>query len=482
MLSHLLKTPKVTEASSPGATFQTPRGHNIPDGDDDTNQFAVRLIAQKDLSLSPQVADMRALLSRPPSPRPGSGKQGFRGEVLIEFPDPSALQHLFDVYFREMDNYFPFLDRQQTESLIYSVIRRLGYSSYNRMLVANLEDLSVIALACIMMAMAECLDTDDGARDGDADVRPGSERYLQSCRAIQYLSQSKSLDIHVVGAQCLVAAYLMHCETLGAASEAIAATWRLATSIRLNNKNAWSNEDIDRNLQKQKLWWTIYFLDRQISRRSGLAYHIRDTEFNVDDFSLNENAADYNGMPHNGWHSSTTRSYLQALINTARLWGNVWDTLFAVGATKKGDLMEVEIMDARILHTRRQLPKALTWVSDELENYTRSGEDEPHIRRRLHLSTVSISVSMDVSNIKTKCFAEIGTTSYADTTESCSSCRVQSRNCPSLCKACARGHQSSRFFYLTLPRSPCERLLRNKLHCGMRLSPSTSDALLRRSS
>ena len=440
MLTHLLKSAKVTEDSSPGATFQTPVRPSVPDEHDDANQFAVRATAHDDLSLSSQVAAMSALLSRPPSPRPGSSKQNVRGEVLVEFPDPSALQHLLDVYFRDMDSYFPFLDRQDTESCIYSVIRRLGYSSYNRMLVVTMEDLSIIALACIMLALAECLDTGEGACDGD--TKPGWERYLQSCGAIQHFSPSKTLDLHVVRAQCLVAAYLMHCGILSAASEAISVTWKLATSIRLNNNKAWPAEDVKRTLQKQKLWWTIYFLDRQISRRSGIAYHIRDTEFNVDDFTLNGNAVDGNLVPQTDWHSSITRSYFQALISSARLWGHVWDTFFAVGATKQGDWMEVEITDARILNARRQLPRALTWDSDELANYTLSDEDEPHIRRRLQLFTVSVLDPTEDRSIKTKWFAETGTPSYAHQAEPRSSCRVQSRNGSSLCSAFARDHQS----------------------------------------
>jgi hypothetical protein len=391
MLTHLLKSTRVTEDSSPGAVLQTPARPSVPqEGDQGENQFAVRTTAHDDLSLSSQLAAMSALLSRPPSPpKAGSGKQIATVEVLIEFPDPLSLQHLLEVYFRDMGNYFPFLDRQDTESSIYSVIRRLGYSSYNRMLVVATEDLPIIALACIMLALAECVDSCEGACDGD--TKPGWEQYLQSCRAIQRFSHSKAVDLNIVGAQCLVIAYHMHCETLSAASEAISATWQLASSIRLNNKKAWPNEDAKITLQRQKLWWTIYFLDRQVSRRSGTAYHIRDTEFDVDDFSSNTNNANDNSALQTDWQSSITRSYSQALIDLARLWGNIWDTFFAVGAKKKGDWMEVEIMDARILNTRRQLPKTLTWDSDKLADYTLSGEDDPQIRRRLQVFTVSIT-------------------------------------------------------------------------------------------
>lgn len=387
MMTHLLKSPKMAEDSSPGATFQNSLRSGLPDEVDDTNQFAVRVTANDDLTLSSQVAAMSALLSKPPSPRPDHRKQSVNSEVLVEFPEPSALQHLIDVYFRDMHNYFPFLDQEETEPRIYSVIRRLGYSSYNRILVVTTEDLSIVALTCMMLSLAECLDTGEGACDGD--TKPGWERYLQSCRAIQLFSHARTPNLDVVGAQCLIAAYLMHCENLGAASEAVHVTWKLAISIGLNNKKIWPDEDVKVTLQKQKLWWTLYFLDRQISRRSGVAYHIRDTEFIVDEFTCHETAVDDNVTSKTEWKSSITMSYLQALVNTARLWGHVWDTFFAVGAKKKGDWMEIEITDARILNSRRQLPKVLTWDSDELITYIISGEDEPHIRRRLQLFTVS---------------------------------------------------------------------------------------------
>lgn len=435
MVTHLLKSAKGKEAPSPGATLQTPVRSSVPEEDEVADQFAVRTVTHNDLSLSSQVAVMSALLSKPPSPKPDCGKPNARVEVLVEFPDPPTLQHLLDVYFRDMDNYFPFLHPQHTESRIYCVIRRLGYSSYNRMLLVTIGDLPIVALACIMLALAECVDSGEGARDGD--TKPGWERYLQSRRAMHHFSMCKTLDLDVVRAQCLVAAYAMHCETLNVASAAILATWQLATSIRLNNKEAWPKEEPILALQRQQLWWTIYFLDRQISRRSGTAYHIRDTEFDVEDFALSYAASGENSLPQMDRYLSTSKTYFQALISLARLWGNVWDTFFAVGATKKADWMEVEIMDARILNTRRQLPKELAWDSHELASYALTGEDEPQIRRRLQLYTVRESEAVEGFRIQSKCFAEVGTSPYAHQKKSHTSSGIQSRDGSSLCSACA---------------------------------------------
>lgn len=388
-LNDLLKSAKASDEVSPAVWREAPVSSDSADVGDDADQFAVRTTVPEDLSLSSQVAEMSAMLSKPPSPKPRHGNLIDKVEALVELPDHSSLEHLLDVYFGDMDNYFPFLDRVETESSIYSVLRRLGYSSYNRVLVVGVDDYAITALAFIMIALAECIDS--GACDGVA--RPGWETYLQTCRLLHTFSKCKKLDTNVVRAQCLVAAYLMQSETLGAASEAIHKTWILVTRLRMNNKQTWLIEEPITFLQRQRLWWTIYFLDRQISRRSGLAYHIRDTEFDVDDFAVNESMAEPNSMQRLEWGWSIPGQYLQALINIGRLWGHAWDSFFAVGAAKKRDWLEVEVMDVRILNIRRLFPDTLTWNSDQLTNYILSGEDARHIRRRLQLFTVSESVA-----------------------------------------------------------------------------------------
>ncbi|KAF5628929.1 hypothetical protein F52700_8022 [Fusarium sp. NRRL 52700] len=389
-LTQLLNsTTKGSEDPSPNATLSTPveRSVTLADEDADADQFALTASTSThdDLTLSSQVAAMSAFLSRPPSPKPSSEGHKVTIQFLVDFPDSSSLQHLLDVYFRDINSYFPFLDREDTELRIYGLVGRLGCSSYSRNLVVTKQELSVIALTYIVLAIAECVDPGEGVCDGD--TKPGWQRYLQSCRVIQSFCHSKKLSLDVVRAQCLVAAYLLHCEALSAASQAISIAWQQAISVRLNNKKAWPTEDARGTLQRQRLWWTMYFLDRQVSRRSGIAYHIRDTEFDVDDFSLRKDGAENSPIPRADEDSDPSNTYLQAQINLARLWSRAWDTFFAVGATNKGDWMEVELMDARILSTSRGLPKALTWDSNEISKYAACDEDEPHTRRRLQLYT-----------------------------------------------------------------------------------------------
>ena len=112
----------------------------VVDEDTEGNMFAVRESGPDDVSLSSQVAAMGAYLSRPASPKPRMrSRQLSKSQMLIELPDPPTLHHLLNVYFRDFDCYFPFLERKDTEARIYGLIRRLGYSSYNRMLLVGNE-------------------------------------------------------------------------------------------------------------------------------------------------------------------------------------------------------------------------------------------------------------------------------------------------------------------------------------------------------
>lgn len=349
--------------------------------------FTPREKDQNDLSLSSQIAAMSAHLSRPASPTRRLDRKAIKFHMLVEFPDPSTLKRRLDIYFHDFDCYFPFVDRQHTEPLISKVIRRLGYSTYNRHLLVTNEDLSTIALACVMLALAESLDEDD--TPSSTDPRPGWAMYLNGRRASQRLFYSNAVDLDVVRAQCLIALYLYHCQFLNPASQAISVGFQLAVSIKLHDQKAWPAQEPSETVPRQQLWWTLYFVDRRIAQRGGLTYHIRDIDFDVKDFSTKDDQHNVFEAPRIPIFPSIVQDYMQALISLGRLWGKIWDTFFAIGAPRKGDWMEVEIMDTQILNAKRQLSPELTWVPGDIVDYRLSGESEISLRRKIQINTVS---------------------------------------------------------------------------------------------
>ncbi|PYH67057.1 fungal specific transcription factor domain-containing protein [Aspergillus vadensis CBS 113365] len=180
----------------------------------------------------------------------------------------------------------------------------------------------------------------------------------------------KHIDIHIIQYHALSFEYLMQSELLHDASQAVSTATQLAMRARLNEEGAWEVSDEQDVRNRKELWWTIYFLDRKISQRTGSPYLIHDTEVAVSDFSLSSTAG--------------TDRYMQALVDLGKLWSLIWDTFFAAAASKPMDWKEIEVMDTRILVVQRDLPSVLAWETDLLDQlYLAEREPEPLVSRRL---------------------------------------------------------------------------------------------------
>lgn len=168
----------------------------------------------------------------------------------------------------------------------------------------------------------------------------------------------------------------MQSELLYDASQAISTAAQLAMRARLNEERVWDILPEQEIRNRKRLWWTIYFLDRKISQRTGSPYLVRDIEVAVSDFSQ---------PPTTG-----TDRYMQVLVDLGKLWSLIWDTFFAATAPKPIDSREVEVMDTRILVVQRDLSSELVWETDLLDEYLAKPEPEPVIRRRLAVYMVCL--------------------------------------------------------------------------------------------
>jgi hypothetical protein len=363
---------------------------------EETDTFEPNAYGVKNLSLSSQLATLRELLRlRSDSPVPFLQMQ-FPGRTFpLELPRTSTLRHLLDVYFRDMDSFFPYLDQKDTENRISQALKTLEYSEHNHIIDVDVQHYSLIALLCNMLVMGECLDPDERHSE---DSRPGWAMFVRGRKLIQHCSSLRTIDLDLVRYHTLSAAYLMHSELLQSAPQAISTAIQLAMVLGLNDQTTWGDCTPEELESRKRLWWTIYYLDRKIGQRSGRAYLIRDNEVALQEFGEQgkQNASLSPDLP---W----TNDYLQALINLGKLWGQIWDTFFAALAPRRGDWREIDIADTRILLVRRQLPSGLTWNTEMLTIYTADGETEPQIRRRLAIFIVSPLTSSRQANLIIHC-------------------------------------------------------------------------------
>lgn len=310
--------------------------------------------------------------------QPSHIRSNTRQQVFaVELPRPTRLDALLDIYFCDLDSFFPFIERDGTRTRIHAALQRLGHGDNQTIIDVPSSDHSTIALLCNMLAVAECFCV---SGLGSEDIRPGWSLFLRGRKLIQHYSSPTKIDLQLIQYQALSSEYLMQSEQLHDALQAISNAGQLAMRARLNEERTWGALPDREILNRKMLWWTIYFLDRKISQRTGSTYVIRDTEVAVSGFS--QTSVDRNDR------------YMQALIELGRLWSLIWDIFFAAAAPRPVDWKEVEIMDTRILVVQRELASCLTWETDLLDQvYIAQQEPEPHIRRRLAIFIVIIPES-----------------------------------------------------------------------------------------
>jgi hypothetical protein len=317
-------------------------------------------------------------------------------QVIVHLPKPARLHHLLEVYFRDYDCYFPYLNESTTERRIFKSLEDLQYGEHNCTLYVGDKQSSLLALLCNMLAIAEIFDPQEDIKEG---IRPGWCMFLQGKRII-YWSGPTHIELDLVRYYTMASCYLIMSENLSAAAHAISKAYQLASKLKINDQKTWIGCSREERRDRQKLWWIIYFIDRRISQKNGTAYIIRDSEIAVEEFTEEPAVRTTNKLgsisrtdtenTDNSVDDSVVYKYLQILINLGRIWGQIWDTFFAVMTKKLGDLQEIEIMDTRIVFLQRSIPPELTWNSKTVTENVNMGEVETQVRRRLGIYVVSL--------------------------------------------------------------------------------------------
>lgn len=304
---------------------------------------------------------------------------------------PSQLKHLLGVYFRDFDSYFPMLERRETESRIFQALMRMGYREHNHTIRVDSDYYPLVALLFAMLGMACCFNHDDTIGIDCIEFR--WILYGFGRKALQKVPDLDILRYHVI-----TSAFMLHNEYLTKASHSLLEAFDLAIALKLNDQTKWAECNETEKLARQKIWWTMYFLDRRVGQKMGKAYFIRESEICVPEFAPELGLApsqicqvktpeeDSRGL-------STTQEYFQILINLGKIWGYIWDTFFRAGASALGNWQEIEIADTRILMIQRQLPAHLKWETSSIHNYFASGEGEPLTRRRVTIFIVRFHFS-----------------------------------------------------------------------------------------
>ncbi|OQV07666.1 Fungal specific transcription factor domain-containing protein [Cladophialophora immunda] len=319
---------------------------------------------------------------------------------LRNCPSLIRLKFLLGLYFEHLNPFFPCLDEGEFMQRWVEIENDLVHDGNSLCLLVRPSSRTFLMSMCLVLAVATYLDPCSHGEDQPS-ISPGW-KYVSMAEHIAegdryHSTQLLTPDLDLVRYYVVKAMYMIHTEKLTAASHAISTAVHLAFVLSLNDESTWDDcRSIAATNARRRLWWTLFYLDRRIAQKCWRPYLIRESEIRVDD-SIKTTETETSIRTTNGDNDGDTEShvrttdralssrYVQTEIDWARLWALVWDSLFAVRPTSTGrdKQEEIEILDARILHSQRQTHESLHWNTSHLPNYLAACEPEAQVRARL---------------------------------------------------------------------------------------------------
>lgn len=325
------------------------------------------------LAICSQISALRLSASHEPSPL---------DEILfhekstfsVNLPEPPQVQELLRVFFHEFECYFPCLHRMSMSKRLSELFTSFKYSKTNVKMSVGMQHYKTTAILFSALAFASSF----VASPDTAEWRPGWNYYIQGKELMHHFELCDEADLDLVTYHVISAAFLLHAETLRSACYHVVQGFQASLSIGLNNKSQWHDLPFELS-SRRNLWWVLYFLDKRITQKSGVAYFIRESEVAVDDFR--EDTTTDTG--------AASRAWLQGLITHSKSWTYIWDNFFAPSALKSGNWDEIQMADARIVIMHQSDYSQLHWVPETIDRCKEGGETEWQIRRRLIVYLVS---------------------------------------------------------------------------------------------
>lgn len=294
--------------------------------------------------------------------------------------DISVLHASVDIYFSQINPQYPCLNENQFRN------------DFTRFIENDMDDLGdgeryqFVALVNLIQAEVKILCE---KRSDSTAVAPGWTEY---CRAEDILKQLTWLgngDISTL--QCLLvkSIYLFYVEKVYVGHDALGNAVRLAFRLGLHNQRSWNCTPFA-TIMRQRLFWTMFILDRHLALNGGIPFLMRDSDFNVDFPDNYDDKLLFPGKPLPDEFSEISCSiFLSSMARWAKLFGEIWDVLYGIKAQRPVDEGLVASLDARIVWTATDFPAYLKWNKDAYRLLRLGNSNFPdsvlHQRLILHL-------------------------------------------------------------------------------------------------
>ncbi|PGH08299.1 hypothetical protein AJ80_07895 [Polytolypa hystricis UAMH7299] len=293
--------------------------------------------------------------------------------------DVDSMRSTLKRYFLYINPHYPCLNEHRFFDDFQNYISNKHAKSHRSLEAAQFFSLVNLLIALMKILEEYCT---------DQTMIPGWQEFSRANHLLSHITWLGRGDISTVQSLIIKSLYLLYVEEYNAAYDAIGHTVRLCFQNSLHRQSVWvgcTSFDIH---MRQRIFWSIYCLDRTVAQVSGMPYMLRDSECRVDlpaavdDLhvghieELPQETPDASAMP-----------YQHAIVQWGKLSAEVWDVMCGIDATSSISEEFIVTMDARILLLKRNLPAHLQWTPDFVVT-ANDGRAPPYIVRQasiLHL-------------------------------------------------------------------------------------------------
>ncbi|KAG9187029.1 hypothetical protein G6011_10137 [Alternaria panax] len=285
-----------------------------------------------------------------------------------------------EVYFAEMHSLYPFLH----PPYFWDTFNQLCacYASNIPMLDSSNRDLE-LRLAIVFLSLATGRCTTANRKQNEAHHSAGWSLYCVANELIgdvlQLCGNSKSPMLQLQ-TFCAMVVYLFRLDANERAQNVLALAVSHAHAVGINRISTSGRITVFEDESFRRIWWCIYVLDRRLCLETGRPFFILDINTDaalpsdVDDdwmlihkdLAVPEAGQDSLGLakPSNDLFSPI--AYLKAMIGYSRIWGKVWESVYAAPVAKQPlNNLHREFLEASLDRWRQELPAKLIWTSPQ---------------------------------------------------------------------------------------------------------------------
>ncbi|KAJ4350421.1 uncharacterized protein N0V89_009042 [Didymosphaeria variabile] len=266
------------------------------------------------------------------------------GNKTFAFPNPTEYQSYLDVFFDDIAPYYPCINELEF---------RINSEKMLSAPVLQAHHVSLLALNYIVFACSDIATSLDAAGTSQVNA-PGWQWFRAADDLVGKRKMSGQVDLCLIQFLALEAVYLMYADKGNAAYSIIGQAIRMCFQAGLHQQSSssWRTYTPFEIHMRQRIFWTIYFLDRRISISCGRPYSVRESDIDIEQPAYLYDKEIHPDRPLPDLNiAQSSNVYLNCMVCWGRLAADVWDGFFAAAPSKDGVANDnALILDARIKH------------------------------------------------------------------------------------------------------------------------------------